>query len=188
MWEDGVASYLSLNKHKFRLVEKQNSQKEGINYEDTFSSTMKWASIHTIFSLEAQNNWNVHQLDVKIYFLNGDLKYNKFMAQPKGFVVKGHEHEVCKIFKSLFDLKQAPRAWYEKLAKHLLKLNFTHYDLDDATLFVKKVGKTVVYLVVYVDDHLMTRKDENCIASMKKDLRKGFANDKFEICSLLSLY
>jgi len=56
----------------------------------------------------------------------------------------------------------------------LLKLNFKHYDLDDATLFVKKVGKIVVYLVVYVDDVLMTGNNESYIASIKKELRKSF--------------
>ena len=58
--------------------------------------------------------------------------------------------------------------------EHLLKLNFKHYDLDDETLFVKKVGKTIVYLVVYVDDLLMTGNNEIYIASIKKELRKGF--------------
>jgi len=76
--------------------------------------------------------------------------------------------------KSLYGLKQAPRAWYEKLTEHLLKLNFKHYDLDDATLFVKKVGKIFVYLVVYVDDLLMTGNNESYIASIKKELRKFF--------------
>ena len=85
-------------------------------------------------------------MDVKTAFLNGDLKENVFMSQPEGFAVKGHEHKVCKLVKSLYGLKQAPRVWYEKLTEHLLKLNFNHFDLDDATLFVKKVGKTVVYL------------------------------------------
>eukprot|EP00253_Pinus_taeda_P031528 PITA_31528 len=96
------------------------------------------------------------------------------MSQPKGFVVKGHEHKVCKLVKSLYCLKQALRSWYEKLTEHLLKLNFKHYDIDDATLFVKKVGKTVVYLVVYVDDLLMKGNNESYIASIKKKLRKGF--------------
>eukprot|EP00253_Pinus_taeda_P015977 PITA_15977 len=96
------------------------------------------------------------------------------MSQPEGFVVKGHEHKVCKLVKSLYGLKQAPRAWYEKLTEHLLKLNFKHYDLDDATLFVKKVGKTVVYLVVYVDDLLMIGNIESYIASIKKELGKSF--------------
>eukprot|EP00253_Pinus_taeda_P034760 PITA_34760 len=65
--------------------------------------------------------------------------------------MKVHEHKVCKLVKSLYGLKQALRAWYEKLTEHLLKLNFKHFDLDDATLFVKKVGKIVVYLVVWHD-------------------------------------
>lgn len=113
-------------------------------------------------------------MDVKTAFLNGDLKENVFMSQPEGFAVKGHEHKVCKLVKSLYGLKQAPRAWYEKLTEHLLKLNFKHFDLDDATLFVKKVGKTVVYLVVYVDDLLMTGNNESYIASIKKELGKNF--------------
>ena len=74
----------------------------------------------------------------------------------------------------MYGLKQAPQAWYEKLTEHILKLNFKHFDLDDATLFVKKVGKTIVYLVVYVDDLLMTGNNEIYIASIKKELKKGF--------------
>eukprot|EP00253_Pinus_taeda_P024629 PITA_24629 len=131
----------SLDTYKSRLVEKGFAQKEGVDYEETFAPTTKWATIWTLFALVAHN---------------------------------GHEHKVCKLVKSLYGLKQAPRSWYEKLTEHLLKLNFKHYDLDDATLFVKKVGKIVAYLVVYVDDLLMTGNNESYIASIKKELRKGF--------------
>ena len=65
--------------------------------------------------MEAQNGWKIHQIDVKIAFLNGDLKENAFVSQLKGFVVKGQEHKACKLIKSLYGLKQALRAWYEKL-------------------------------------------------------------------------
>ena len=78
------------------------------------------------------------------------------MTQPEGFTIKGQEHKVCKLVKCLYGLKQAPRAWYKKLNEHLLKLNYKHFNIDDATLFVKKVGKSHVYLVVYVDDLLIT--------------------------------
>ena len=88
--------------------------------------------------------------------------------------MKGQENKVCKFVKSLYGLKQAPRTWYEKLTEHLLKLNFEHFDLDDATLFIKKVGISVVYLVVYVDDLLMTGNNDSYIASIKKDLKKIF--------------
>ena len=69
--------------------------------------------------------------------------------------MKGKEHKVRKLVKSLYGLKQEPRAWCKNLNKHLLKLNFKHFNLDDATLFVNKVGRYVVYIVVYVDDILM---------------------------------
>ena len=164
----------SLDKHKAKLVAKGFAQKEGVHYEDTFAPIEKWATIRTLFALAAQNGWKAHQMDVKTTFFNGDLKDNVFMSQPKGFAMKGHEHKVCKLVKSLYGLKQALRAWYEKLTEHLLKLNFKHYDLNDATLFVKKVNKTVVYLVVYLDDLLMTRNNESYISSIKKELRKSF--------------
>ena len=93
------------------------------------------------------------------------------MSQLEGFVVKGKEQKVCNLVKSLYGLKQAPRAWYEKLTEHILKLNFKHFDLDDATLFIKKVGRSVVYLVVYIDGLLMTGNNESYISSIKKDLK-----------------
>eukprot|EP00253_Pinus_taeda_P029221 PITA_29221 len=155
------------------LWQKVLHRRKGSIMRKLFSHS-KMATIRTLFALAAQNGWKVHQMDVKTAFLNGDLKENVFMSQPEGFAVKGHEHKVCKLVKSLYGLKQAPRAWYEKLTEHLLKLNFNHFDLDDATLFVKKVGKTVVYLVVYVDDLLMAGNNESYIASIKKELGKSF--------------
>ena len=97
----------SLDKHKARLVPKSFAQKEGVNYEDTFAPITKWATIWTLFALLAQNGWKVHEMDVKTTFLNGDLKENVFMSQIEGFAMKGHEHNVCKLLKSLYGLKQA---------------------------------------------------------------------------------
>jgi hypothetical protein len=66
---------------------------QGIDYEETFATMEKWVTISTLFSLATHNGWKVHQIDVKTTFLNGDLKENVFMSQPKGFVVKGQEKE-----------------------------------------------------------------------------------------------
>ena len=76
--------------------------------------------------------------------------------------------------KYLYGLKQTLQAWYEMLTQHLLKFNYKHFNLDDATLFVKKVGRAVVYLVVYVDDLLITRNNHDYIASIKKKFQKVF--------------
>jgi hypothetical protein len=62
-------------------MEKAFEHKEGVDYEKTFSPTTKWATIHTLFSMAAQNGWTIHQMDVKTSFLNRDLKENGFMSQ-----------------------------------------------------------------------------------------------------------
>ena len=96
------------------------------------------------------------------------------MSQLEVFVVKGQEQKVYNLVKSLYGLKQASCAWYEKLTQHILKLNLKHCNLDDATLFVKKVGRFVVFIVVYIDDLLMWGNNESYIASIKEYLKKGF--------------
>ena len=108
-------------------------------------------------------------MDVKTAFLNEDLKEDVYMLQPQGFFIKGQEQKVCKLVKSLYGLKQAPCAWYEKLTKYLLKLDYKHFSLNDATLFVKKIGRSIVYLVVYVDDLLITGNNDDYMESIKRE-------------------
>jgi hypothetical protein len=105
--QEQVPSNGSLEKHKARLMEKGFAQKECVDYEETFAPTTKWDTIHTLFSMATHNGWKNHQMDVKTAFLNGDLKHNVFMYQPLGFVLKGKEHKVFKLIKSLYGLKQA---------------------------------------------------------------------------------
>jgi hypothetical protein len=99
--------------------------------------------------------------------------------------VKGQERKVCKLIRSSYGLKQAPGAWYKKLIKHFLKLNLKHFNLEDATFFVKKFGKSDVYLVVYVDDLLITGNNESYLVSIMKKLKKGF---KMKILGHLHYY
>jgi hypothetical protein len=67
---------------------------QGVDYEEIFSPIEKWDTIHTLFSMEAQNGWKIHEMDVKTSFLNGYLKEDVFMSQQQGFFVKGQEHKV----------------------------------------------------------------------------------------------
>ena len=112
-------------------------------------------------------------MDIKTSLLNAYLKEDVFMTYSKGYVIKGHEQKVCKLVKCLYGLKQTLRTCYEKLSEHLLKLNNKHFNLDYGTLFILKIGKSVVYLVLYVDD-LVIIGNEYYIASIKKELKKGF--------------
>ena len=90
------------------------AQKKGINYDEIFSPVVKMTSIRAILSIVATENLFLEQMDVKTAFLHGDLEEDIYMHQLEGFEVKGKEGYACKLKKSLYDLKQAPRQWYHK--------------------------------------------------------------------------
>eukprot|EP00253_Pinus_taeda_P015845 PITA_15845 len=85
----------SIEKLKARLVAKCYSQQEGIDFDDTFAPVAKLNTIRMLISLATKHKWQLHQLDVKSAFLNGDLKEEIYLVQPEGFVKKGQEHLVC---------------------------------------------------------------------------------------------
>ena len=81
----------AIDRYKARLVAKGYSQKEGIDYNETFAPVAKFASIRAFLALAAIYDLEIHQMDVKTAFLNGDLEEEIYMKQPEGFVVKGKE-------------------------------------------------------------------------------------------------
>ena len=85
------------------------TQREGIDYNETFSPVSCKDSFRIIIALEAHYDLELHQMDVKTTFLNGDLYENVYMARPKGFIVEGKENLRCSLKKSIYGLKQASR-------------------------------------------------------------------------------
>lgn len=104
----------NVERYKARLVAKAFSQKEGIDYNDTFSPVSTKDSFRIIMALVAHFDLKLHQMDVKTAFLNGHLFEDVYMLQPEGFQVKGKEHMLCKLKKSIYGLKQVSRLWYMK--------------------------------------------------------------------------
>ena len=84
-------------------------RKKGIDFDEIFSPVVKMSSIRVVLILTASLDLELEQLDVKTAFLHGDLNEEIYMSQPEGFEVKGKEHMVCKLKKSLYGLKQTPR-------------------------------------------------------------------------------
>ena len=90
---------------KARLMVKVFTQREDIDYNETFSLVSCKDSFRIIMALVAHYDLELHQMDVKTVFLNGDLEENVYMAQPKGFVVEGKERMGCCLKKSIYGLK-----------------------------------------------------------------------------------
>jgi transposase InsO family protein len=163
----------SVARFKARLVAKGNHQQAGLDFDETFSPVVKPATVRLVLSLATQYGWSLRQLDVSNAFLHGSLKEHVFMRQPPGFVDPNHPSHVCLLQKSIYDLRQAPRAWFEKFSSHLLTIGFTA-SLADPSLFVYKNGSTVIYLLLYVDDIILTGSVPAAIQELIRDLAQAF--------------
>ena len=88
-------------KYKAPLAAKGYTQKEDINYEETFSPVVRFASIHLISTVIVHLDLELYQMDIKIAFLNGELDEEIYMDQPTGFIIEDEEHKVCKLRRSM---------------------------------------------------------------------------------------
>ncbi|RVW23954.1 Retrovirus-related Pol polyprotein from transposon TNT 1-94 [Vitis vinifera] len=127
-----------------------------------------------LLSLAANLDWSLHQLDVKNAFLNGDLEEEVYMDIPAGLETTSNFNKVCRLRKSLYGLKQSPRAWFERFTKVVKGYGFVQCQ-SDHTLFVKHFpeGKLAI-IIVYVDDIILTGDHEEKIDLLKKLLTKEF--------------
>jgi histone deacetylase 1/2 len=126
-----------------------------IDFTDTFAPTIKLGTIQTVLHLAISRAWPVHQMDVSNAFLHGHLSEQVYCQQPTGFVNAEHLDRVCLLSRSLYGLKQVPRAWYQRMAAFLHQLGFRS-TRSDASLFVYHQGSDAAYLLLYVDDIILT--------------------------------
>jgi hypothetical protein len=120
----------TIDKYKARLVAKGYTQKEDEDLFDTYSPVAILTTIYVLLSLATSHGLLVHQMDVKISFLNGELEEEIYMTQSDEFVVKDQEDRVCKLVKSLYNLKQAPKQWHEKFDVTLISAGFSVNEVD----------------------------------------------------------
>ncbi|RVW35969.1 Retrovirus-related Pol polyprotein from transposon TNT 1-94 [Vitis vinifera] len=164
----------NVDRYKARLVAKGFTQSYGIDYQETFAPVAKLNTVRVLLSLAANLDWSLHQLDVKNAFLNGDLEEEVYMDIPTGLETTSNFNKVCRLRKSLYGLKQSPRAWFERFTKVVKGYGFVQCQ-SDHTLFVKHFseGKLTI-IIVYVDDIILIGDHEEKIDLLKKLLTKEF--------------
>lgn len=146
----------SIDRYKARLGAKGFNQQEGLDYDETFGSVVKSATIRTILSIAHSRDWPIKQLDIRNAFLNGFLFEEVYMAQAPGFIDPHKPTHVCHLYRALYGLKQSPRAWFYRLSKFLTRLGFFN-SRTDGSLFIRHDSPSTLIILVYVDDLIITR-------------------------------
>ena len=149
----------TIERFKARLVAKGYTQTYGIDYTDTFAPVAKINTVRVLLSLAANLDWPLQQFDVKNAFLHGELSEEVYMDLPLGcMILEVHCRKVCNLKKSLYGLKQSPRAWFGRFTKSMGSFGY-HQSNSDHTLFLKKQHGKITALIVYVDDMVVTGND-----------------------------
>ncbi|GJU41821.1 retrovirus-related pol polyprotein from transposon TNT 1-94 [Tanacetum coccineum] len=144
--ENGVVS-----QNKARLVAQGYNQQEGIDYDKTYAPVARLESIRILLAYACALDFKLFQMDVKSAFLDGFINEEVYVAQPPGFIDFEKPDHVYKLKKALYDLKQAPKAWYDRLKAFLIKHEYI-MGIVDNTLFTKKKSSNLIIVQIYVDD------------------------------------
>ena len=125
-------------------------------------------------SLATSSSWPIHQLDVKNAFLHGTLNETVYCQQPLGFENPSSPNLVCLLHKSLYGLKQAPRAWFHRFATFIQTIGFLP-SKSDTSLFIFQSSGHTAYLLLYVDDIILTASSTTFLHHIITQLNNEFA-------------
>ncbi|CAN6709377.1 unnamed protein product [Malus baccata var. baccata] len=162
----------SVDRYKARLVAKGYTQTYGVDYQETFSPVAKMNTVRVLISLAANLNWPLKQFDVKNAFLHGHLEEEVYMDFPPGYDAGG-KTGVCRLRKSLYGLKQSPRAWFGRFTQVMRRIGY-YQSHSDHTLFVKRGSGKVTALIIYVDDMIITGDDSEEMMKLEQNLAVEF--------------
>jgi len=125
-----------------------------------------------MLALSAQMGWKIHQMDVKVSFLNGKIEEEVYIEQSKCFETSDRKSHVCLLKRDLYKLKQAPHAWYTRIDIYFTGLGFKKSEVGMNLYQIIVEGKQLI-IVLYVNDLILTS-DDQLIMSCKEDLAREF--------------
>jgi len=164
----------TIERFKARLVAKGYTQTYRIDYTETFAPVAKINTVQVLLSLAANLDWPLQQFDVKNAFLHGEMSEEVYMDLPPGCMIPEiHSQKVCRLKKSLYGLKQSPRAWFGRFTKSMIDFGY-HQSNSDHTLFLKRKQDKITTLIVYVDDMVVTGNDPEERKNLQNYLSKEF--------------
>jgi hypothetical protein len=167
VWKNKEGEKGEVVRNKSRLVAQGFSQKERIDYEETFAPIARLEAIRILLAFSVAKGFKLHQMDVKSVFLNGVLEEEVYVRQPPGFESEKYSHRVYKLRKALYGLKQAPRAWYGRLRGFLFERGFEMGKVNQ-TLFLVRQGRDILIVQVYVDDIVFGGSSNSLVASLQR--------------------
>lgn len=164
---------------KARYVACGYSQKQGIDYDETFSPTTRFTSIRALLQKAANEELHIHQMDVKGAYLNAPIDKEIYVQQPIGFEVRSDSGRQlsCLLRKSLYGLKQSGRNWHHTLTEYLRAEGFEASKVDPCTYTKSFAEGDRITLLFWVDDILIAGSKLNTIQEVKNIMAKNFRMD-----------
>jgi len=162
----------NIERYKARIVAKGYQQVPGVDFKELYAPVSKHSTFRVLLAIVAEFDLELDHVDIKSAFLNGDLEETIYMVQPPGYK-QGDANVVCRLQKALYGLRQAPRAWHNKLKQELQKMGFECTEADPG-LWVCEYKGTTTYLLAYVDDLALAGSREG-VNRVKRLLLEKFA-------------
>ncbi|SOV06178.1 uncharacterized protein UDID_19427 [Ustilago sp. UG-2017a] len=153
--------------HKVRLVTWGFTQREGIDFEETFAPVAPLSAIRALLSLAVEHNWEVHQLNITVAYLNSTLNHVIYMKPPEG--AKVPKGKAYRVIKGLYGLKQLGQKWNMEFDKFLQRSNFHRLDCAPC-IYTRGEGGNFAIVVIYVDDTLIIAPTLETVRRIKEEI------------------
>ncbi|CAI7894399.1 unnamed protein product, partial [Closterium sp. NIES-54] len=173
---------------KARYVARGFSQRQGVDFFETFSPTPKVTTLRVLLHVAAQRDYKLHSLDFSTAFLQGSLQEEIWLRRPPGFTRSFPPRTQWSLRRPVYGLGQAPREWHDTLRTTLTALGFAPSTADPSLFLRTDTSLPPFYVLVYVDDLVFATVDTEALALVKSELQKRHTcTDLGELCSYLGL-